>query len=214
MDHYVRVGSAYFAPKCGKVFSKGEEVRKEVRREAAVINGTTMTDITTLKSMMGWAKKATKQTRTTVWKDLCTWEACEQAIAKGFKRGKGLGVDGFDGYLIRLLPRRMQRRYWTILRGIARTEQYPTEWNEWIAVLANKPGEDPKTLERRRDLWLQCHSMKCMFRMILPVYEGVAEACVGTWQAGWTKGRMAAEQTLVARLMGEQRMRERTMSCR
>jgi hypothetical protein len=51
----------------------------------------------------------------------------------------------------------------------------PKEWNEWIAILAMKPGEDPKTLERRRDLWLQCHSMKCVMRMILrSAVEGTA----------------------------------------
>ena len=95
---------------------------------------------------------------------------------KGSKKGKGMGTDGFDGYLVRLLPQDMQRRYWTILREIVGRQAYPKEWNEWIAILAMKPGEDPKTLERRRDLWLQCHSMKCVMRMILPAYERAVEA--------------------------------------
>jgi hypothetical protein len=74
-----------------------------------------------------------------------------------------------------LLPQPMQKRYWTILREIVRRKAYPKEWNEWIAILAMKPGEDPKTLERRRDLWLQCHSMKCVMRMILrSAVEGTA----------------------------------------
>lgn len=59
----------------------------------------------------------------------------------------------------------------------------PREWNEWIAILAMKPGEDPKTLERRRDLWLQCHSMKCVMRMILPAYER-GSAVEGTVTSG------------------------------
>ena len=146
--------------------------------------------------------------------ELCTWEACDKAISKGFKKGKGMGSDGFDGYLVRLLPNHMKRRYWTILREIVRRKTFPREWNEWIAVLAMKPGEDPKTLERRRDLWMQCHSLKCVMRMILPAYENTVESTTGTCNAGFTKGRGAPEQTLTARLMGEMRMRERTTNCR
>lgn len=54
--------------------------------------------------------------------------------------------------LVRLMPEPMKRQYHRILQGIVRERQYPKEWNEWIAVLAMKPGEDSKKLGRRRDL--------------------------------------------------------------
>ena len=55
-----------------------------------------------------------------------------------------------------------------------------------IAMLLVKPGEDPRNLERRRDIWLQCHSLKCVTRMILPAYEDAMDRNVGAMQAGWT----------------------------
>ena len=214
LEHYVRANGQRWRPRDARVYSSGEDVKEEVGKEARRINAGKQTDVGTLRTMLRWVAADRTPKVVDVAEGLCGWEECDAAMRKGFKRGKGIGSDGFDGYLARILPERMRRRYWRILQGIVRTGEYPTEWNEWIAVLAVKPGEDPKVLERRRDLWLQCHSMKCVFRMILPVYESVADACVGTWQAGWTKGRCAPEQVLAARLIGEQRMRERRMCCR
>ena len=213
-NHYVVVNGQYYSPSQLKIHCTAEAVKSAVHREATQINATHEADVSTLKKIMEWIQPSQTAAHADVAKDLCTWEACKAAIRKGFKRGKGMGTDGFDGYLVRLLPQPMQKRYWTILREIVRRKAYPKEWNEWIAILAMKPGEDPKTLERRRDLWLQCHSMKCVMRMILPAYERAVEAMVGTTNAGWTRGRMAPEQTLAARLLGEMRMRERTVSCR
>eukprot|EP00965_Chrysotila_dentata_P183696 6065230-Pleurochrysis_carterae.AAC.1 len=76
-----------------------------------------------------------------------------------FQQHKGLGSDGFDGFLIRNAPQLLQVAYHETIRDILIQEDYPTEWNEWIAVLMMKPGEDPFELGRRRDIWLQCHSM-------------------------------------------------------
>ena len=213
-NHYVVVSGQYYSPSQLKIHCTAEAVKSAVHREATQINATHEADVSTLKKIMEWIQPSQTAAHVDVAKDLCTWEACKAAIRKGFKKGKGMGTDGFDGYLVRLLPQPMQKRYWTILREIVRRKAYPREWNEWIAILAMKPGEDPKTLERRRDLWLQCHSMKCVMRMILPAYERAVEAMVGTTNAGWTRGRMAPEQTLAARLLGEMRMRERTVSCR
>ena len=115
--------------------------------------------------------------------EYCNWEACRTAIQQGFKKGKGLGGDGFDGYMVRVMGERMQKRYWRILRGMVKAQRYPAGWNEWIAMLLMKPGEDPKNLERRRDIWLQCHSLKCVTRMILPAYEGATDRNVGVMPA-------------------------------
>jgi hypothetical protein len=182
-DHYVVVNGQYYSPSQLKIHSTAEAVKRAVHREATQINATHEADVSTLKKIMEWIQPSPTAAHVDVAKDLCTWDACKAAIRKGFKRGKGMGTDGFDGYLVRLLPQPMQKRYWTILREIVRRKAYPKEWNEWIAILAMKPGEDPKTLERRRDLWLQCHSMKCVMRMILPAYER-GSAVEGTATSG------------------------------
>eukprot|EP00965_Chrysotila_dentata_P060304 1998925-Pleurochrysis_carterae.AAC.1 len=46
-----------------------------------------------------------------------------------------LGSDGFDGFLIRNAPQHLQDTYHEVIRSILVQEDYPTEWNEWIAVL-------------------------------------------------------------------------------
>ena len=57
--------------------------------------------------------------------------------------------------LLRIATEDIQKDYWRLLVRIVETKAYPREWNDWIAMLAMKPGEDPKELERRRDLWVQ-----------------------------------------------------------
>ena len=77
-------------------------------------------------------------------------------------RVKGVGVDGFNAYLIKKAPTAVQRGYWEDLKEAIRTRTFPEEWRERVAMLAMKPGEDPVDLERRRDLW----------RHLLDGYEG------------------------------------------
>ena len=90
-------------------------------------------------------------------KEALTWAACEKAISR-FKKGKAVGSDLLDGYLLRIATEDIQKDYWRLLVEIVETKAYPLEWNDWIAMLAMKPGEDPKELERRRDLWVQPQS--------------------------------------------------------
>ena len=77
-----------------------------------------------------------------------------------------------------------------------------------------KPGEDPRDFDRRRDIWLQCHSEKVLMRMLLPEYDRAAAEWVPSSQAGFAAQRNAPEQTLVSRLAGEQAMLERTCLAR
>ncbi len=94
--------------------------------------------------------------------EVLTWAACEKAIRR-FKKGKAVGSDLLDGYLLRIATEDIQRDYWRLLVEIVETEAYPREWNDWIAMLAMKPGEDPKELVRRRDLWVvQPQSLKLL----------------------------------------------------
>eukprot|EP00965_Chrysotila_dentata_P097856 3235405-Pleurochrysis_carterae.AAC.1 len=120
-----------------------------------------------------------------------------------FQQHNGLGADGFDGFLIRNAPQQLQDAYHEVIRDIVLREDYPKEWNEWIAVLMMKPGEDPFELGRRRDIWLQCHSMKYVCRMLEEEYNAVADKHVLNTQAGWTEDRMATEHSLTVRIVEE-----------
>eukprot|EP00965_Chrysotila_dentata_P065638 2175213-Pleurochrysis_carterae.AAC.2 len=66
-----------------------------------------------------------------------------------------------------------------------------------------KPGEDPFELGRRRDIWLQCHSIKYVSRMLEAEYNEVAEKHVLNTQAGCTEDRMASEHFLAVRIVEE-----------
>ena len=100
---------------------------------------------------------------------------------------------------MRIAPVEIQKVYWRQLQAIVREEDYPIEWNQWTAMLAVKPGEDPKDLSRRRDLWIQCHSQKCLMRTLLPEYDRAAQHVVPGSQSGFTKGMNAPAQTLAVR---------------
>ena len=190
---------------------RGPGIREEVVKIGTKINAKRAADMPAVRELLAWLKEYPSEGRkhVNVAKDICTWEACKKAI-NGAKPGKGLGPDGFDGYLLRQGPEELQKLYHGILINIVETEQYPAEWNDWIAMLAMKPGEDPKEMGRRRDLWLQCHSEKCLMRMVKEHYDHVAWETVPSSQAGFTPHRNAPEQSLVLRLMTEQSMMERT----
>eukprot|EP00965_Chrysotila_dentata_P069534 2296837-Pleurochrysis_carterae.AAC.1 len=126
---------------------------------------------------------------------ICTEEKGRAALWR-FQQHKGFGSDGFDGFLIRNAPQQLQNIYHEVIKGILIQEDFPTEWNEWIAVLMMKPGEDPFELGRRRDIWLQCHSMKYACKMLEAEYNEVADRYVPTTQAGWTEDRMATEHSI------------------
>ena len=111
------------------------ELLEEVRKCGRRINSTKEVDIDTCREVMNFIRESKAERHVNVAEELCTWPACKRAIA-GFKKGKGLGVDGFDGYLVRLLPETMQRQYHRILQGVVREGAYPRAWNEWIAMLA------------------------------------------------------------------------------
>ena len=133
--------------------------------------------------------------------EVLTWAACEKAIRR-FKKGKAVGSDLLDGYLLRIATEDIRKDYWRLLVEIVETKAYPREWNDWIAMLAMKPGEDPKELERRRDLWVQPQSLKGLMRMLLPSsYPNTIERV-----REWSPARNAASQP--------ERMRQRRHSPR
>jgi len=147
MEDYAMEGGNVWKPKHGRIECARDEVMKEVQKQASEINATRETDVRTLRRMLRWLRPARDQDTVDVAKEL-----------------------------VRILPKKARRRYWRILKGMVERNTYPQEWNEWIAMLAMKPGEDPTDLGRRRDLWLQCHSMKCLFRMIpVQILKGLGQ---------------------------------------
>ena len=131
---------------------RGAAVLEEVVKVATRINAREEVDTVAVRNILKWLRDSPeeRQEATDVATEILTWEEFEKAVRK-CEKGKGLGTDGFDGYLLRLAPEGVQRRYHRTLQQIVATKSYPATWNEWIAMLAPKPGEDPKQLSRRDD---------------------------------------------------------------
>eukprot|EP00965_Chrysotila_dentata_P115642 3821710-Pleurochrysis_carterae.AAC.6 len=187
-----------------KPIIRGPEIRGEVHRIATKINKAEAQDVATVKEVLRWlglgGSERRRGDRLEEIDRICTKENGRRAMGK-FQQHKGLGSDGFDGYLIKNAPDEVQELFHRIIKDILITEDYPTEWNEWIAVLMMKPGEDPfELLGRRRDIWLQCHSIKYVCRMLESEYNMVADGRVPITQAGWTEERMATEHSLTVRI--------------
>eukprot|EP00965_Chrysotila_dentata_P078304 2580823-Pleurochrysis_carterae.AAC.1 len=107
-------------------------------------------------------------------------------------------------HLIKNATQEIQDIYHEVIKDILVEEDYRTEWSKWIAVLKMmKPGEDPFELGRRRDIWLQCHSVKYVCRIMEAGYNRVANKQVPITQAGWTVDRTAAELSLTVRIIRE-----------
>eukprot|EP00965_Chrysotila_dentata_P061472 2035901-Pleurochrysis_carterae.AAC.1 len=189
-----------------KPIIRGPEIREEVHKIATKINKANTIDVTTVREVLQWLgirrEEPIEKDRTEKVDRICTKEKGRSALRR-FQQHKGLGIDGFDGYLVRNAPEQLQDLYHEVIRNILIQEDYPTEWNEWIAVLMMKPGEDPSELGRRRDIWLQCHSMKYVCRMLETEYNEVADKHVPNTQAGWTEDRMATEHSLTVRIVEE-----------
>ena len=93
--------------------------------------------------------------------------------------------------------------YYETLLDALTAHDFPPEWKLWECVLLMKPGEDPRELGRRRDIWLMPHSLKVAARMLMFEYEEVACRYVPSSQSGFSKGHNASAQTLVMRLHRE-----------
>jgi hypothetical protein len=83
--------------------------------------------------------------------------------------------------------------------------RFPSHWKDVLALLVMKPGEDPRELNRRRDIWLEPHGQKILQRMLTTgEYDEVAARHVPGSQAGFTELRGAAEQSWILRAHKEQ----------
>eukprot|EP00965_Chrysotila_dentata_P247191 6207606-Pleurochrysis_carterae.AAC.1 len=140
-----------------KPIIRGPEIREEVHKIATKINVAETLDIRTAKNVLRWVGigggEAKRKNRAGKIERISTKESSKTALGI-FQQHKGLGTDEFDGYLIRNATQELQGMYHEVIKDIVVREDYPTECNEWIAVLMMKAGEDPFVLGRRRDIWL------------------------------------------------------------
>lgn len=133
------------------------------------------------------------------WVDaLCTYARFEAAL-KRIKIDTGVGVDRFNAYALRKAPESVRRGYWRDLTRCIAQGRFPADFTKWNCQLAMKPGEDPRELGRRRDLWLMPHGQKLAMRLLQTEYDRAAERSVPGGQAGFTRRRGAPEQMLMMR---------------
>ena len=194
---------------------RGPAVKTEVHKVATRINAKRTVHMATVRELLEWLHKfpADTERQQPIADRLCSHSQLRAAIRYA-KPAKGLGIDGFDAYSLKWMPEEMFEAYHRIMHNIIQNRDFPHEWNNWIALLALKPDEDPKKLGRRRDLWLQCHNAKIMERLLMAEYDHASWQAVPASQAGFEKERNAPEQTLALRLKAEEAMMERKMLCR
>eukprot|EP00965_Chrysotila_dentata_P072294 2389319-Pleurochrysis_carterae.AAC.1 len=92
---------------------RGPEIREEVHKIATKINREEIIDVTTVKEVLHWlgiGGNAIKKNRMEEINRIYTKEKGESALRE-FQQHKGLGSDGFDGYLIRNAPQHLQATY-------------------------------------------------------------------------------------------------------
>eukprot|EP00965_Chrysotila_dentata_P256409 6212529-Pleurochrysis_carterae.AAC.1 len=115
---------------------RGPEIREEVHKIATRINKAESIDVTTLSEVIHWLGikrvRVERKDRKEEINRICTNEKGRTALRK-FQQNKGLGSDGFDGFLIRNAPQDLQSTYHEVIKDILIQEDYPAEWNEWIA---------------------------------------------------------------------------------
>ena len=160
-------GQWYGTVNGGHVVDEPEEVKTEkaeaMRKQANERGGFMRALERVMKTAFGpseaeeWTEEQHRE-----WTDEnITWKDFEEAVAKA-KANKGMGVDGFNAYLLntKLCPEGVRRHYCACLHAMIREREFPERFREWRCVLAMKKGEDPRVVHRRRDLWLVPHAQK------------------------------------------------------
>jgi len=85
----------------------------------------------------------------------------------------------------------------------------PAAWTRWLVILLPKPGQPTDLLGKRRDIYLQPHSLKLFMNGLKPEYDMTARRTMANSQAGFRPGRNAPESSLVLALQREQAVAER-----
>ena len=137
-------------------------MKREVERQAAEINASKAVDMDTVRCLLDWLGEFPDagEPYRDVAEEVCSWEACKAAIGK-FKKGTGVGIDGWSGYLVRKSPEAVQRKYHELLQQIVRTRDFPDEWNQWIAMLSRNCSHHQGKLRPSQNMFeAQTHPTK------------------------------------------------------
>ena len=128
-----------------------------------------------------------------------SFERFEWALSKVGPK-VGVGIDGFPAYALRRMPEEIRKAYHADLCAMIRGKRWPAQWGEWVSVLAMKPGEDPRDLSRRRDLWLAPHALKITTRCLSKEYDEAVNRAAPASNTGFRARGMAPAQTLTLKL--------------
>ena len=75
--------------------------------------------------------------------EVLTWAACEKAIRR-FKKGKAVGSDLLDGYLLRIATEDIQKDYWRPARRDCRDKSVPTRMERLDCDASDEAGGGPE----------------------------------------------------------------------
>eukprot|EP00965_Chrysotila_dentata_P226326 6195330-Pleurochrysis_carterae.AAC.1 len=101
------IAGAYQGDDKSKPIIRGPEIKEEVHKIATKINEAEAIDVATVREVLHWLgireARTAGRDRTEEIDRICTSEKGRMALRK-FQQHKGLGSDGFDGFLIRNAP--------------------------------------------------------------------------------------------------------------
>ena len=159
-------------------------------------------------------------------------ELTDEALDEGMRRFRevqGVGLGGFMGVWVAKASEATRRRYKAALRGVAaevRVAAYemerartpeerrlameavraaaPRGWTRWLVILLTKPGKPRDVLSKRRDIYLQPHSLKLFMNGCTPAYDAAQRAAQPAANTGFRPGGSATQTALVLGLMMEE----------
>ena len=161
-------------------------------------------------------------------------ETATQAGMQRFREVQGVGVGGFSGVWIARASEASQERYMQALRGAAadvraaadELEQAdtaeksraaraavrraaPEGWTNWLVILLNKPGKPLDVVSKRRDIYLQPHSLKLLMNGFKPHYDRAQRMAQPESNTGFRPGGSATQSAMALGLMREEAACER-----
>ena len=164
---------------------------------------------------------------------ILTEEALEQGMER-FRDVQGVGVGGFKGIWIARAGPASRARYVAALRGVAVDlraaaselerastptlrrvameavrHAAPEGWTAWLVILLTKPGKALDVLSKRRDIYLQPHSLKLFMNGVKPHYDAAQRAAQPATNTGFRPGGSATQSGMTMGLMREEAVSER-----
>eukprot|EP00966_Prymnesium_polylepis_P221520 5124516-Prymnesium_polylepis.1 len=80
----------------------------------------------------------------------------------------------------------------------------PRGWTRWLVILLTKPGKARDVLSKRRDIYLQPHSLKLLMNGYSPAYAAAQRAAQPAANTGFRPGGSATQMALAMGSMREE----------